>query len=115
MLSGKAFQKLNYLLKTWEVTPVGYVDTPLGRIYIAEGWQARRPNRDGTNEGPGWTVLWAVLHQGAAVAQGLYVKSLPNDDIGRKRIALEEATKFLTAHHGKAKTAKDKAPRFLHS
>lgn len=113
MLSGKMAAKLDYLLKIWEVTPVGYVDTALGRVYIAEGWQARRPNHEGGDDGPGWTVLWAVLHAGACVAQGLYVKAKPNDDVGRKRVALEEATKFLTAHHGKTKT--NKAPRFLHA
>ena len=97
MLSLRAERTLDKLCNTWEVRPVGYKDTPLGRVYLAEGWQARRPNRDGTDEGPGWTILWAILHKGVNMARAMYVRGRTQD--GRIGLALKDATEFLEQYH----------------
>lgn len=62
-------QQLDYLCNKWEVRPIGYFDDPHGRIYVAEGWQAKRPE-DGT---PGWTVMYAIRRKGLCIAQPIYM------------------------------------------
>lgn len=99
--------RLQYLLDTWQVTPVGFEETPQGAVYVAEGKQSKRPNvetRDGirteVDYGEGWTLLWAVKHRGMWVAQPIYVDlNTPADD--RRALALSAGKKFLSDWHGK--------------
>ncbi len=92
-------KQLDYLCTKFEVKPIGYFDTPKARIYIAEGWLARRPE-DGT---PGWTVLYAIRRRGqACIAQAMYMQPLVSRE-ARIQAALAAAASFLREEDGAAR------------
>lgn len=94
-------EKLDYLCRIWEVSPIGFVDTAHGPVYLAEGWQAKRPDHPES----GWTILWAVKHRGMCAGQGIYLtsRSTPEE---RKQVALYQALDYLGKHHGQQLAAR---------
>ena len=93
-------QQLEHLCNKWEVSPLGRYKHPGGTIYVAEGWQAKRPE-DGT---PGWTVLWAVRRKGACIAQPLYLITAATP-AQRLLAALSCAVTFLDEADGEKKAS----------
>lgn len=88
-------QQLDHLCNKWEVSPVGYFEDARGRIYVAEGWLARRPE-DGM---PGWTVLWAIRRRGPCIGQPIYMATAATRD-QRMRAALSAALSFMGEEDG---------------
>lgn len=88
-------QQLDHLCNKWEVRPVGYFEDPHGRIYIAEGWLAKRPE-DGA---PGWTVLWAIRRRGPCLGQPIYMVTGSTRE-QRIYAALAAALSFLSEEDG---------------
>src|SRR5258708_33696092 len=94
-------QQLAYLCNKWEVKPLGYFEDRRGRIYVAEGWFAKRPE-DGL---PGWPAPWALRPTGPCLGQPLYIAaSAPPDP--RPQVALSPAVSFMDEEDGeKARAA----------
>ncbi|HEX9472499.1 MAG TPA: hypothetical protein VF957_23485 [Bradyrhizobium sp.] len=94
-------QQLEYLCNKWEVKPLGYFEDRRGRIYVAEGWFAKRPE-DGL---PGWTVLWALRRKGPCLGQPIYMATGATRD-QRLQVALAAAVSFMDEEDGeKARAA----------
>ena len=95
-----SFEKtLEDLCMYYEVTPVGFIESPAGKIYYAEGWQTRRPDFEAaglTDYGPGWTVLGAV--EKPPVSMAIYLKSTATPE--QRRAAVEDwGAKVLGTFH----------------
>ena len=102
MIPEKFLRLLNRRIDKLEITPVGYVDHPLGRIFIAEGWQQRRPYHENgllLDLGAGWTVWWHVDHKGICGGAPMYVSSHARPD-QRKAAAIDAAARYLETYHG---------------
>lgn len=94
-------RRLQMLCNLWEVSPVGFIDTEHGRIFIAEGWQTKRPHFEGNvagDFGAGWTVVAAVEHRGPGICMPIYLKSTATPE--QRRAAAEDwGRRFLEAYH----------------